>query len=81
MHNNIESQVPSKTSDCQTIEELIELKKKTETQCTLIRQSIKLIAYENYEKLLANAERLSQLEGKLCELEGHLGNFNNFHQA
>lgn len=77
-NNNSSSQVPFKTAECQSIEQLIQLKKQTEAQCTLTKQSIKLIAYENYEKLLANAQRLSQLEGRLCELEGHLGKLNAF---
>ena len=61
-------------SSCNSLKELLELQRNVESEIRQTKQKMKLLVYENYEKLVENMSKLSQVDSQLCDIQKHLAN-------
>lgn len=57
---------------CRTLEEMHELKRVLENELRSTKQKMKLMVYDNYERLLANIDKMGQTDEHLGALQEHL---------
>ena len=59
-------------SSCNSLKELLELQRNVESEIRQTKQKMKLLVYENYEKLVENMSKLSQVDSQLYDIQKHL---------